>query len=82
MRVAPDDEAHAISVLKEPVPAGTREAYEAERNPDPFRMPTCPNCASEQIVLDGIGEGNFWRCDKCDHRWTEEFTDDGQVEST
>lgn len=71
VRVAPDDAAQARSILMEPVPDGKREAYDSEPDAGPFVLPYCPNCASEQVVLEEVCQGNSWRCEQCRHRWTE-----------
>jgi len=71
VKVGPDDEVQARSVLTQPVPAGKREAYDSEPEFEVPPPPRCSICGSPEVVLDGVDEANHWRCDVCGHSWTE-----------
>lgn len=71
IKVAPEHEELARRILAEPVPAGTREDYDAAPEIDVPPHPCCPACRSDEVVLDGIESGNQWRCEHCGKAWTE-----------
>ena len=71
VRVSPDDEQAARYVLAQPVTAAKRAAFEAEPEIEPFVPPRCPRCKSCEVVLEAVGNANFWRCDICGESWTE-----------
>jgi hypothetical protein len=70
VKVAPDDEAAARSILAGPIPSSLREEYE-EPVPD-FEMPDCPQCQSEAVLLESTEPQNKWLCENCGNRWIEE----------
>ena len=71
VKVAPDDEALARHILAQPVTPETRAQYYEEPEPEPFVHPRCPRCASSEVVLDSVANGNLWRCDTCGSSWSE-----------
>jgi hypothetical protein len=71
VRVAPDDEALARRILAQPITAEKRAQYDAEPDCEPFVTPRCPRCASPEVVLEYVANGNSWRCDICGNRWSE-----------
>ena len=36
-----------------------------------FVTPRCPSCGSDDVVLEGVDPENTWRCEACDHEWSE-----------
>ena len=71
VRVAPEDEALARRILAQPMTAEMRAQYDAEPECEPFVTPQCPGCASPEVVLESVGNGNLWRCDICGTTWSE-----------
>ena len=71
LKVAPEDEQAAREILAQPLAADTRSEYDAEPNIEVFAPPCCPKCESAEIVLEGLGDRNLWRCDDCGERWTD-----------
>jgi hypothetical protein len=71
VKVSPDDEGIAKYILAQPVTAAKRAEYDAEPECEPFLTPSCPTCASSEVVLESVANGNSWRCDGCGERWTE-----------
>lgn len=71
VKVAPDDEALARQILAQPVTAEKRVQYEAEPDCEPFVAPRCPHCASSEVVLESVANGNLWRCEICGRSWSE-----------
>lgn len=71
VKVAPDDEALARQILAQPITAEKRAQYDAEPNFEPFVAPRCPRCASSEVVLESVANGNLWRCDICSKSWSE-----------
>ena len=71
VKVAPDDEALARHILAQPITENKRAQYEAEPECEPFVAPRCPQCASSEVVLESVANGNLWRCDICGKSWSE-----------
>lgn len=71
LRVAPDDEALARRILAQPITAEKRLQYDAELECEPFVSPRCPVCASSEVILESVANGNLWQCDICGKSWLD-----------
>jgi hypothetical protein len=70
--VAPDDANTAQRILKSAKLTGS-DAEEVEA----FVEPTCPNCGAADPLLESVDPTNEWRCEACDHTWSDpELADD------
>lgn len=75
VRVAPDDEEKARSVLSKPVSVEDREAYDSEPEVEPEPLPVCPKCGAPDLILEGVDEVNHWHCEACGIKWDEDLRD-------
>lgn len=68
--VTQKDAERAAAILAQPseeeLKAETEEAF-AE-----FALPKCPACGRAETLLESVDPVNQWRCDNCDHTWSEE----------
>jgi len=71
VRIAPDDEALARRILAQPITAEKRAQYDSEPECQSFVIPRCPGCASPEVLLECVANGNLWRCDICGTNWSE-----------
>ena len=67
--VAADQVDQAAEVLSRPIPQDIANASTQEV-PD-YVIPCCPKCGTADPVLESADPQNTWRCESCDHRWTE-----------
>ena len=68
LAVLPADAGRAREILSKPIPEEVREFVRA---PDKFVPPTCPQCRSEDPLLEAFDPENKWLCEVCGHVWTE-----------
>jgi hypothetical protein len=74
VRVAPHDAEKADSVLSQPVSPQILEDFEAMQNLPDFEVPACPQCSSEDVLLEACEPTNQWVCDHCGHSWSDAAT--------
>ncbi len=65
VRVSPGDAAVGREILAQPITAAKRAEYDAQPECEPFAIPCCPRCASSEVVLESVADGNSWRCETC-----------------
>ncbi len=61
------DEARALAA--QPIPQEIIDSLRAEV-PE-FVEPECPQCGSDDVVLEGVDPANTWRCEQCGKQWME-----------
>lgn len=66
--VAPDDAVTADLILSRPSPRDLDHAVEAAED---FVEPVCPQCGAVDPVLEVVDPTNEWRCESCDHTWSD-----------
>jgi hypothetical protein len=64
--VAPRDAVNAALILSRPI------AGEASEDGMDFVEPTCPVCGTADPLLESVEPTNQWRCEACDHVWSDE----------
>jgi hypothetical protein len=73
LQVAADQLEQAQQVIAQPIPADIVEMSTMEV-PE-FEMPKCPQCRSEEIVLESAEPTNSWLCEDCGAQWTDPAPD-------
>jgi hypothetical protein len=68
LAVLPADADRARDILSKPIPEELRIRV---RTPDEFVPPNCPQCRSEDPLLEAIEPENKWLCEVCGHVWVE-----------
>jgi hypothetical protein len=71
VRVAPEDAERAAALLAQPISPETRAEFEATINLPDFEVPQCPQCKSEDVLLEAVEPNNQWVCDDCGHSWED-----------
>ncbi len=72
--VAPDDANAAQRILT----SAKLMASEADADrPEAFVEPTCPNCGTSDPLLESVEPTNQWRCEACNHAWSDPESADG-----
>ncbi len=67
--VAADQLDQARLIASHPIP---QEIIDESKEEIPeFVEPKCPQCGSDDVVLEGVDPANTWRCEQCDKQWTE-----------
>jgi hypothetical protein len=66
--VAPDDANAAQRILTSARLIASEVGAESA---DPFVEPTCPNCGAPDPLLESVEPTNQWRCEACDHLWSD-----------
>jgi hypothetical protein len=69
--VHPRDLTRARELLAHTIPEEFRILV---RTRDQFVTPSCPHCHAADPLLEAIEPSNLWRCDVCDHSWTDSPT--------
>jgi hypothetical protein len=69
--VHPRDLTRARELLAQTIPEEFRILV---RTRDQFVTPTCPRCRAADPLLEAIEPSNLWRCDVCNHSWTDSPT--------
>ena len=67
--VAADQLEPAQAVAAQPIPQQIIDEFSMEI-PE-FVEPNCPQCGSEDVVLEAVDPENTWRCEQCDMEWTD-----------
>jgi len=69
VQVAADQLDQARIIAAQPM---SQKMVENEKEEAPeFVEPECPQCGSDDVVLEGVDPENTWRCEQCDAQWTE-----------
>jgi hypothetical protein len=71
--VAPDDLDKAKQVLSSANLTELRPRFEAESaiTSRDFAPPACPNCSSEELLLETVEPTNTWVCEDCGTTWQD-----------
>ena len=67
--VAADQLDQARLIAASPIPPEIVD--ESKQEVPEFVEPKCPQCGSDDVVLEGVDPANTWRCEQCDKQWTE-----------
>lgn len=68
--VAADQLDRARAIAAQPIPQEIIDDSKIE-TPE-YELPICPKCGAEDPTLESIEPANQWRCEQCEHEWTEE----------
>ena len=71
--VAADQLEQARAIIANPIPQDIVE--QSKMHVPEFEPPVCPKCGAGDPVLEGVDPVNEWRCEACDHEWTEPAPD-------
>lgn len=67
--VAADQLEQARAIAAQPIPQEI-VAESKEEIPE-YVEPKCPQCGSNEVVLESVDPENTWRCEQCDAQWTD-----------
>ena len=67
--VAADQLDQARAIAARPIPQQIIDDSKTEA-PE-YELPKCPKCGAEDPILESVEPANHWRCEQCDHEWTE-----------
>ncbi len=65
--VAPDDASAAQRILTSAKVIGA----DADEETAAFTGPACPKCGTPDPLLESVEPTNQWRCEACDHIWSD-----------
>jgi hypothetical protein len=67
--VAADQLDQARQIAARPIPQEIIDDSMTE--PSEFDLPHCPQCGSDEVVLEGVDPANQWRCERCERVWSD-----------
>jgi hypothetical protein len=71
--VAADQLELARQIADRPIPKAIANAADAE--PEEYKLPHCPDCGSEDPVLQSADPANQWLCEACGAEWSDPVAD-------
>lgn len=75
IEVAADQVDEAKSILEQPIPQDVVEQVKAEIAQPEYKLPLCPKCRGEEIVLESVEPSNHWMCESCGYTWSDPVGD-------
>lgn len=74
--VAADQLDQARSIADQPIPQDILDEVNDGQSASEYELPTCPQCAAPDPILESVEPSNCWLCESCGYTWSDPVLDD------